>query len=226
LPPEADLGEEFGVSRTVVREAVRILEDKGLVNVRQGHGSTVMPSANWRLMDEAIIAVQLEHDHSGKVFEDFTSVRVALECEMAALAAERRTPDFERRGRELLDLGAEHTSDPEAFLEHDYAFHALVMEMSGNAIAAGLMATLTNPLHATRRLTNRIPGTIEHGQTAHEEIFRSIVARSPDEARRSMRRHLVWLQNQMRRSGLLRSPNANEPATLPAEGREEPMFGA
>jgi Transcriptional regulators len=220
LPPEAALGDQFGVSRTVVREATKVLEDKGLVHVRQGHGCIVMPIENWRVMDEAIISAQLEHDHSGRVFEDFTFVRVALESEMAARAAERLTPEFERRGRELLDLAAGHTADPEVFLEFDYAFHVLVMEASGNPIACGLMTTLRGPLHATRRLTNQIPGTIEHGQEAHEEIFRAIVDRNSDGARRAMRLHLEWLQEQMRRSGLLRAKNTPEEAGSGGSGRQ------
>ena len=197
LPTEIELGDEFGVSRTVVREAAKVLEDKGLVYIRQGQGCTVLSSERWRVMDSDILSAQLEHDSEGRVLEDFTFVREALECEMAARAATRMTPEVERRGRELLDLGAANIGDPDVFLEFDYAFHELVMETSGADLAFGLMKTLREPLHATRRMFNRIPGTIEHGQQGHEALFRAIVSGDADGARAVMRDHLEWLKNQM-----------------------------
>lgn len=214
LPTELALGEEFNVSRTVVREAAKVLEDKGLVFIRQGQGCTVLPSERWRMMDSAIIAAQLECDSDGSVLEDFTFVREALECEMASRAATRMTPEIQRRGRQLLDLAAAHTADPDAYLELDYAFHELIMEASGATLAFGLMKTLQEPLHATRRVFNRIPGTIEHGQRGHEALFRALVSRDPDEARTEMRIHLEWLKDRTRRGGLLgASTTASPPLT-------------
>jgi DNA-binding FadR family transcriptional regulator len=112
---------------------------------------------------------------------------------MAAHAAERATPEMQRRMRAVLDDGAAHRGDPDAFLELDYTFHLLVMDASGNAIARAIMVALEQPLHVARRLTNRIPGTIERGQEFHEEIFQAIVDRDPAHARRTMRAHLEWL---------------------------------
>lgn len=205
LPTEAVLGDEFDVSRTVVREAAKVLEDKGLVLICQGQGCTVLPREQWRVMDSDIIAAQLEHDPDGHVFEDFTFVREALECEMAARAALFVTPDFERRGGELLKLAAAHEAEPDVFLEFDYAFHELIAEASGSIIAFGLMKTLRQALHAMRRRTNQIPGTIEHGQNAHEQIFRAITSGNSEGARQQMRDHLEWLKSQMRRGGLIGS---------------------
>ena len=203
LPTEAELGAEFDVSRTVVREAAKVLEDKGLVSIRQGQGCTVLPSERWRVMDSDIISAQLEHDSDGLVLEDFTFVREALECEMAARAATRFTPELEIRGRQLLELGAAHMADPDVFLEFDYAFHELVMEASGAALAFDLMKTLREPLHAMRRMFNRVPGTIEHGQQGHEAIFRALVAGDADGARAEVREHIEWLKAQMRQRELV-----------------------
>jgi DNA-binding FadR family transcriptional regulator len=193
LPPEAILGDEFAVSRTVVREATKTLEAKGLVNVQQGRGSVVLGPENWSVLDAGVIDAQLEHDHGGRVFEDLTFVRAALESEMAAHAAERATPDIIRRMRDVLDRAEGRRADPDAFLELDYAFHLLVMDASGNAMARAIMLALEEPLHVARRLTNRIPGTIERGQEFHEEIFQAIADRDAPKARRSMRGHLEWL---------------------------------
>jgi DNA-binding FadR family transcriptional regulator len=199
LPPEAILGAEFDVSRTVVREATKTLEAKGLVSVQQGRGSVVLPSDNWSILDAAVLDAQLEHDDGGRVFEDLTFLRTALESEMAAHAAERATLEMQRRMRDVLDRAEAQRSDPDAFLELDYAFHLLVMDASGNRIARAIMLTLEEPLHVARRLTNRIPGTIERGQQFHEEIFQAIIERDSAQARQTMRAHLESLWKALQR---------------------------
>jgi DNA-binding FadR family transcriptional regulator len=210
LPTEVELGDEFDVSRTVIREAAKVLEDKGLVFIRQGQGCTVLPNERWRVMDSDIISAQLEHDSDGRVLEDFTFVREALECAMAARAAARMTPELEARGRELLALGATHVADPDVFLEYDYAFHELVMEASGAALAFDLMKTLREPLHATRRMFNRIPGTIGHGQRGHEAIFRALVSGDAAGARAEMREHIEWLKAQIREGALVEAGTGDD----------------
>ena len=213
LPPEGVLGAEFGVSRTVVREATKTLEAKGLVSVQQGRGSLVMPSANWSVLDAAVIDAQLEHDHGGRVFEDLTFVRAALESEMAAQAAERASPEIKQRMRAVLDEANEHRSDPDVFLQLDYAFHLLVMDASGISIARAIMLALEEPLQVARRLTDRIPGTIERGQEFHEEIFKAILDGDARHASRAMRAHLEWLWRALQRQ------EGEKPGVVPDRSR-------
>lgn len=219
LPPEALLGDEFEVSRTVVREATKTLEAKGLISVQQGRGSIVMAPEIWNVLDAGVIDAQLEHDHGGHVFEDLTFVRAALESEMAAHAAERATPEIMRRMRDVLGRAEGLRGDPDAFLELDYAFHLLVMDASGNAMARAIMLALEEPLHVARRLTNGIPGTIDRGQEFHEEIFQAIVDRDAPKARRSMRTHLEWLWEMLQTHQVEDANRGSRPTGAASDGR-------
>jgi DNA-binding FadR family transcriptional regulator len=149
LPAEGELCGEYEVSRTVVREAVKIVEHKGLVSVIQGRGSTVLPSESWNSLDPGIIAVQLEHDTSGQVFKELMQVRIALESEMAAEAATHLSADLVSGLREAIDGSIAHRDEPDLLIEHDVRFHRLITDASGNRIGRGIMASLDGPLRAS-----------------------------------------------------------------------------
>lgn len=201
LPPENELGSEYEVSRTVVREAIKIVEHKSVLSVIQGRGSTVRPLDEWNALDPDILACQLEQSDNSQVFEELTVVRLALECEMAAQAALHLTPDLQQRMRDVIEGGAAFADDPDGYLEFDYDFHRLVTEASGNRIARGIMASLEGPLRASRHLTSRLPGAFESAQPFHRSIFEAIAARDPDLARRTMRAHLEESRRMLQLSG-------------------------
>lgn len=202
LPAEAEIGGEYDVSRTVVREAVKIIEDKGLVSVVQGRGSTVLPREDWNALDADIIARQMEQPDHRQVFEELTVVRMALESEMAAQAAKHLTRELEQRMRAVLDDGAKFAADPDRFLEYDYEFHRLITEASGNRIARGIMVSLEGPLRASRHLTSRLAGAFESAQPFHRSIFEAIAGGDADLARRTMRRHLLESRRMLQASEL------------------------
>src|SRR4051812_44049752 len=79
LPTEADLGEQFGVSRTVVRESVKLLQDKGLVNIRHGVGTVVLPESSWDMIDDVVLTALVRHDESLLILDEVVSIRAALE---------------------------------------------------------------------------------------------------------------------------------------------------
>ncbi len=203
LPAEAEIGGEYDVSRTVVREAVKIVEDKGLISVVQGRGSTVLPREDWNALDADIIARQMAQPDSQQVFEELTVVRMALESEMAAQAAKRLTPGLEERMRTALDLGAELGGQPDRYLEYDYEFHHLITEASGNRIARGIMVSLEGPLRASRQLTSQLAGAFESAQPFHRSIFEAIVAGDSDLARKTMRQHLLESRRMLQANKLL-----------------------
>jgi GntR family galactonate operon transcriptional repressor len=169
---------------------VKIIEDKGLVSVIQGRGSTVQPSDGWNSLDAEIIAGQMGQADNRHVFEDLTAVRVALECEMAAGAAARLTSDLEERMRAAIESEGGQADDPEGFLQYDYEFHRLVTEASGNRIGRGIMASLEAPLLASRRVTSQLPGAFQSAHGHHQAVLQAILDRDPDQARRAMRAHL------------------------------------
>src|SRR5205823_2276207 len=91
LPTEPALCEEFGFSRTVVREGLKLLEERGLVRVEQGRGTTVQPRSSWNLLDPVVLRIALAHDHDMSLLDDLMAVRVVLERELARAAAGRQT---------------------------------------------------------------------------------------------------------------------------------------
>src|SRR6266566_353562 len=93
LPREADLVDRFGVSRGVVREAIRGLEERGLVKVKHGVGATVTEPDNWAVIDRDVLTALIQSPHSAEVLAEYLQARRILEVEAAGLAAERATPD-------------------------------------------------------------------------------------------------------------------------------------
>jgi hypothetical protein len=90
LPTEPRLCEAFSVSRTVIREAVKILEQKGLVRIKQGQGTTVAKPDEWNLLDPVVLEASVRHDKDLRILDDLVEVRRVLESDMAGQAAERR----------------------------------------------------------------------------------------------------------------------------------------
>ena len=93
LPNEPALCDQFGMSRTVVREALKMLEERGLVRVEQGRGTTVQPRNSWNLLDPVILGIALQYDDDMSLLDDLISVRRVLEQEMTRAATSRLTED-------------------------------------------------------------------------------------------------------------------------------------
>ena len=87
LPPEALLAAEFAVSRTVIRESIKRVEEKGLIQVEQGRGTIVSPTSNWNMLDPDVLDAMIAHDDSLGILDEVVSVRAGLEAEIAAAAA-------------------------------------------------------------------------------------------------------------------------------------------
>jgi GntR family transcriptional repressor for pyruvate dehydrogenase complex len=185
LPSERDLGDRFGVSRTVIREAVRALAAKGIVEVRTGSGlrvaavdeSTVSDSLMW-----FIRGGQLEY---GRVHE----VRRTVEVEMAALAASRRSQE------ELVALRAGHerftsvVDDVEQAAQADLDFHALIARATQNELFSVILASIGSALIEIRR-DNLAHGSGERTVQEHSAILEAIAGQDADAAREAMAVHL------------------------------------
>lgn len=142
LPPEPVLCETFSVSRTVIREAVKVLQEKGLVLVRQGAGTMVNPPVRWNMLDELVLAAVIAEDESLAVLDDLVVTRRLLESDMAQVAAHTAGPDTVERLRALVDRMDELVDDVRAYEEHDRLFHDEIMQASGNRIARGVVRSL------------------------------------------------------------------------------------
>jgi len=188
LLSERDLGEQFGVSRTVVREAVRSLVAEGLVESRSGRGvqvAAVGPEAIGRAMSMFL------HRSSAIDYRRVHEVRSALEIDMAGYAAERATPEDVAKLRALTDeLQDVRGEDDERAAQLDVAFHRALAQATQNELFLVLLDAIGEVLLEIRRRAFRAPGLLGYAVAAHQEILDRIAAGEADEARDAMRRHL------------------------------------
>jgi DNA-binding FadR family transcriptional regulator len=184
-----ELEARFGVSRTVVREAIRILESMRMVASRRRVGITVQPKADWDVFDPLVIRWRLAGADRPAQLRSLGSLRVAVEPAAAALAAVHATDD---QRRELGALAVELTvtaraADLDTFLRHDIAFHATILRASGNEMFAHLGDTVGAVL--TGRTEHQLmPHQPEpYAVKLHREVADAICTHRPEEAERAMR---------------------------------------
>ncbi|MBP6684419.1 MAG: FadR family transcriptional regulator, partial [Leucobacter sp.] len=144
LPSETELCDHFGVSRTVIRESIKRLEEKGMVSVAQGRGTVVTQQHDWNILDRVVLTVMIENDAELGILDEIATVRAELESGMADRAAGRRDD------ADIAELLAAHArleetiEDSEAFAASDVDFHPQVMAIAGDRLAQGIARTLTS----------------------------------------------------------------------------------
>ncbi|TDB75525.1 FadR/GntR family transcriptional regulator [Micromonospora sp. KC723] len=201
LPPEPVLCETFSVSRTVVREAVKILQEKGLVQVRQGTGTMVTPSAMWNILDELVLGATIAEDETLAILDDLVVTRRVLESDMANQAARLADDETIERLRTLVDRMDELVGDPDTYHDHDRAFHDTVMQASGNRIARAVVRALESQVVNTARYVGRTERALcVASNRGHRRVYERIAAHDPAGAAEAMFTHITeaWV---VRRSG-------------------------
>jgi len=158
FPVEAELAKQHKVSRSVTREAVKMLTAKGLLTARPRQGTIVQPSALWNLFDTDVLRWHLERQFSVELLRQFNQLRVAIEPEAAALAARFAEPQDLKRiddGLERMVVAERGLDDA---LEADTAFHVAVLDASRNPFYAQFRDVVGTALTTSIRFTNRIKG--------------------------------------------------------------------
>jgi DNA-binding FadR family transcriptional regulator len=197
LPPEPQMGVEFGVSRTVVRESIRVLIEKGLIRIDRGRGTLVNDRSEWRQLDSWVMSARLASADAPHVLSDIMGLRLGLESELAALAAERIAAESQESLQAAFDRLETVQHDPEEYAIADSAFHEAIAEAAGNSLAPELFRQLSEPLLIARRLTNHIPGGLESAHADHRRLLEVISAGEADAARETMRRHILFAQDHL-----------------------------
>lgn len=187
FPTEAELARQHGVSRSVTREAVKMLTAKGLVSARPRQGTIVQPPARWNLFDSDVLSWLLERKFSAELLRQFTELRLAIEPEAAALAARCGRPADHAAITAGLDrmVAAERGADDP--LDADIAFHVAVLDASGNPFYRQFHDMVETALRTSIRMTNRIKGrsaSVEQHRAVHDAVLR----RDADGAHTAMRR--------------------------------------
>jgi GntR family transcriptional regulator, transcriptional repressor for pyruvate dehydrogenase complex len=185
LPSERELGEQFGVSRTVIREAVRALVTKGVIEVRSGSGLRVAA------VDADAVSESMSLFLRGGTldFEKVHEVRTVLEVHLAGLAAERATDEDVARLREIHERMQQETSDVEAAALDDLEFHRVIARATHNGLFLLLMDSIGSSLIDIRR-ENLGSGSAPMTLSQHEAILELIAKHEPEGARQAMRAHL------------------------------------
>jgi DNA-binding FadR family transcriptional regulator len=197
LPTEPVLAERFGVSRVVVREALRFLEQKGLLRVRHGQGSTVLPSDEWDLLDNTVLAAAVLHDESHTILEEVVAIRIILESQLAGEAAIRCD---ERALAEMKDVLDRMNPDvPEDFPALDQLFHKLVVRASANLLGAAILRDVMREAAMIQSYIGLVDrAQLELSVKGHQAIFDAISEHDARAAVAAMREHIY-------RSWILRS---------------------
>jgi GntR family transcriptional regulator, transcriptional repressor for pyruvate dehydrogenase complex len=200
LPPERELCELMGVSRTVVREAVRSLVAKGLLEVRQGRGTIVRAPSLGLATD--VITTMLRSRGGGRIaFARVQEVRRLLEVEIAGLAAERRTAEDLRDLDALLRRSVD-AQTPEDWARADVDFHARLAEATHNLLFPVLLGSMAQIMMELRLTAAQLQGTQKEAQPFHEAIYEAVRTRLPAEARRAMRDHMAESEATFQRARL------------------------
>lgn len=192
LPPESTLCQRFGVSRTVIRESVKRVEEKGLVVVAQGRGTTVNPPSLWNVLDPVVLSALVDHDDTLGVLDELTIVRASLEGSMSAEAARRITPEAAEELQKAFGETEVRLGDFEPYNEADAAFHYLIMEQSGIRLAANITSILFARARESARFTGH-QGTEAMSITLeeHRSILDAIVRGDAEGAAAAMQDHIA-----------------------------------
>lgn len=188
LPTDAALQERFGVSRTVLREALKALAAKNLITSRARIGTVVLPRREWSLFDPDVLSWHFETGPDITFLRSLAEIRIGLELESVALAAERRTDAQLKQMRACVDgmAAAGNTAD---FARSDLEFHRTVAEASGNPF----MASITGLVDLVLATAFTISSPVDDGEARdvtvnhHRRVAEAIGARDAEGARAAMR---------------------------------------
>jgi GntR family transcriptional repressor for pyruvate dehydrogenase complex len=193
LPTERDLALQFSVSRTVVRDAIKILAGRGVVDVR--HGSGIYIAA-----DEATVLERLDQVNlQDALLNDLFAVRKVLETKAASLAALRRTERQVERFRDIIAEARQNAANVVAVSRLDAEFHLAVARASRNLVLIKLMLTVLDLLARTREQTLSIEGRIEQSLAEHDIIVNAIATQDADQAAIAMLAHLDSVEGSIMR---------------------------
>lgn len=193
LPAEPVLCQDYSVSRSVIRESLKLLEEKGLVIVKQGQGTTILPSEHWNLLDPVVLQTVIGSDNTLAIFDDLIDVRAALESQMAQRAATKITgAQLDELHSHLIELET-MLNDPDGYASGDISYHDLISRFSGHQLARSILRSV-QPLALTStyyRHTHRAPEDNMRSHRGHVAIYKQLSKRDPEGAARAVRTHIL-----------------------------------
>lgn len=182
LPSEVDLCEEYKVSRPVFREAIRVLNAKGLTYSRPKIGTVVRPKDEWHLLDPDVLFWLIQTTPEHEFFKTLSTVRRVLEPELAYIAASTANKEDIERIKHAYE-GMEKATTVEEFIEPDIQFHLAIAKATHNDLLAYMSKMLVLPLQQSIQVTSLRPNLQGHSLPRHKAILTAIENKDPLSAR-------------------------------------------
>jgi GntR family transcriptional repressor for pyruvate dehydrogenase complex len=202
---EADIAEQFDVSRGVARECVRGLEERGLVSVKPGRGATVTPHEHWAVFDPDVVSALLNAERGAKVLGEYLECRRILEIEAVGLAAERAGAEDLAALCDALALmttnarrASSHPAAEELYDQADVRFHRALIAATHNRALGALLTPLHRALSGAPSPLARRERGVERSLPERRRIVDAIANHDADEARAAMRDHLAAVERHLR----------------------------
>lgn len=203
LPSERELAEQLHVSRASVREGLRQLEQRGVVEIKHGIGSFIALSQASLLANELSESIL---DTDRHFIYDMLEFRLALEAEAAYLAAQRANSVDLGKMKDSLEKMAASKDDIELGIQADVAFHVAIVEATNNAVFINLIKSLMDHMEDTIRVTrtHRLANPVKYQATLneHKEIYISIATKNKHRARELMKKHIFQIRMELSESML------------------------
>ena len=186
LPAEAELIARFGVSRSTVREAVKILQTEHIVDIRQGQG-TFLCAMPGLAADPLGLRFADQHD----LIAQLLTTRLMIEPNVAALAAQCRQDKQLVTMKALLDKMDNAYLHGEDYTHFDFEFHSLIAQCTGNDVICRLLPTIHESIQAGYVHTQRVEGSYQRASQCHTEMYRGIAEHDSERARAAAQRHMM-----------------------------------
>lgn len=190
IPPEREFARTLKISRASLRTGIGYLAAMGIMKIRHGVGTFVADGPPDFGKSSLSLIGALHGFQSWQMFE----ARILLECDLAALAAERGKEEHHAAMAEEVAEMFATLENPLDYLIHDVLFHRIIAQASGNPILAAIMETVTSSMYDKRRKTVERATDLRESAKMHREIYRAIRARKPVEASKLMEQHLRMAQ--------------------------------
>ncbi len=200
LPNEADFSVTLKVSRTALREAIKVLAAKGLVESRPKIGTRIRPRDYWNMLDPDVLAWQFATSNVAGFADDLFEVRQIIEPAAAAMAAERAsTAELSAIDKAYRDMEAAGCN-LEASIEPDLRFHLSILAATGNELLVPLGSLIETALASSIKLSGSAPDALFHALPLHKAVLDEIRRRDPNGARLAMQTLLVKSVDYVRRA--------------------------
>lgn len=200
LSSEPELSLQFNVSRPVMREALKILSAKGLIESRPRTGTKVRPRADWNILDPDVIGWLYEVGPDRSFLDALCEVRLMFEPTAARLAAARGTEEEIKTIEECYRHMEEGVNAPETYIPADMAFHTAICVAAHNEMLQKITETLTTSLHVSRVVTSHLPGANLAAMPLHWSVAEAIRKGDEQAAEEAMRKLVILTAGDIQRA--------------------------